>query len=90
MVQATGSLAEEFQFLAGAGGFSFTNSIQTGPVSYLASCPVDTGNLFLGIKWLGCVADHSPLSSAQFKDVWSYTSTSLLISSALKGINKMT
>jgi hypothetical protein len=29
----------------------------------------------LGVKQLGCEADHSPLSSAEVKNVWSYTST---------------
>jgi hypothetical protein len=30
---------------------------------------------FLGVKRLGCKADHLPPSSAEVKDVWSYTST---------------
>jgi hypothetical protein len=34
-----------------------------------------TGALSLGIKQLGREADHSPLSSAEVKNVWSYTST---------------
>jgi hypothetical protein len=29
----------------------------------------------LGVKWLGPESDHSPLSSAQIKNAWSYTST---------------
>jgi len=29
----------------------------------------------LGVKWLGCEADQSPPSSAEVKNVWSYTST---------------
>jgi hypothetical protein len=33
------------------------------------------GVLTLRIKWLGRKADHSPPSSAQIKNVWSYTST---------------
>jgi hypothetical protein len=28
-----------------------------------------------GVKWPGCEADHSPLSSAKVKNAWSYTST---------------
>jgi hypothetical protein len=31
--------------------------------------------LSLGIKWPGCEADHSPPSSAEVKNAWSYTST---------------
>jgi hypothetical protein len=29
----------------------------------------------LGIKWLGCEADHSPPFSAKVKNAWSCTST---------------
>jgi len=29
----------------------------------------------LGLKQLGCEADHSPPSSAEVKNAWSYTST---------------
>jgi hypothetical protein len=32
------------------------------------------GVLFLGVKWLGHEADHSPPSSDEVKNVWSYTS----------------
>jgi hypothetical protein len=31
--------------------------------------------LSLGIKWPGRAADHSPPSSAEVKNAWSYTST---------------
>jgi hypothetical protein len=30
----------------------------------------------LGLKQLGCEADHSPTSNAKVKNVWSYTHTS--------------
>jgi hypothetical protein len=33
------------------------------------------GALSLGVKWPGCEADHSPPSSAEAKNAWSYTST---------------
>jgi hypothetical protein len=33
------------------------------------------GVLFPGIKWPGREADHSPSSSAEVKNVWSYTTT---------------
>jgi hypothetical protein len=36
---------------------------------------MDTGVLSLGIKRPGCEANHSPPSSAEVKNVWSYTST---------------
>jgi hypothetical protein len=35
------------------------------------------GALFLGVKWLGHEADHSPLSSAKVTKEWSYTSIHL-------------
>jgi len=36
---------------------------------------LDTRGFFLGIKQLGCEADHSPPSSAKVKNAYSYTST---------------
>jgi hypothetical protein len=33
------------------------------------------GALSLGVKWPGPEADHSPPSSAEVKNAWSYTST---------------
>jgi len=40
-----------------------------------ASYPIGTRALFLWVKWPGCVADHSPPSSAEVKKAWSYNST---------------
>jgi hypothetical protein len=34
-----------------------------------------SGALIPGRKWPGCEADHSPPSSAEVKNAWSYTST---------------
>jgi hypothetical protein len=34
--------------------------------------------LSLQVKWLGCETDHSPPFSDEDKNVWSYTSTSLI------------
>jgi hypothetical protein len=34
-----------------------------------------TGGYFPEVKWLGLEADHSASSSAEVKNVWSYTST---------------
>jgi hypothetical protein len=34
-----------------------------------------SGAFFLGVKQLGCEADHSPPSSAEVNNMWSYTST---------------
>jgi hypothetical protein len=33
------------------------------------------GGLFLGVKWPGCEADHSPPSSTDVKNAWIYTYT---------------
>jgi hypothetical protein len=55
--------------------FSFRHRVQTGsgahPDSYQMSA---RGGLSAGIKLPGPEADHSPSSSAQVKNVWSYTS----------------
>jgi hypothetical protein len=36
---------------------------------------MDTGDSYPGVRRLGREADHSPLSSAEIKKGWSYTST---------------
>jgi hypothetical protein len=41
------------------------------------------GALPLGVKWLGQEADHSPLTGAEFKDVWNYTSTHVFMAQCL-------
>ena len=41
-------------------------------MAYPASCSVDTRGLFLGVRWLMQEADHSPPSSAEGKNEWSY------------------
>jgi hypothetical protein len=46
-----------------------------------------TGALSLGIKWLGHEADHSPPSSAEVKNAWSYISTS---PTRLRGVTRNT
>jgi hypothetical protein len=40
-----------------------------------ASYPMGTGGSFPGVKRPGREADHSPPSSAEVKNSWSYTST---------------
>jgi hypothetical protein len=47
-------------------------SLQNGSGSHPASYPMA---LSLGEKWLGHEADHSPPSSAEINNAWSYTST---------------
>jgi hypothetical protein len=55
-------------------GFSLLQSTHTGSEAHPASPSKGTGVKFLGYK-----ADHLPLSSAEFENVWSCTSTSIYI-----------
>jgi hypothetical protein len=41
-----------------------------------ASYQMGTGGSFPGVKWPGCEADHSHISSAKVKNAWSYNSSS--------------
>jgi hypothetical protein len=63
------------RFPAGTGIFLFTIAFRTalGPTK----SPIQwvPGALSLGVKRPGCEADHSPPSSAEVKNAWSYTST---------------
>jgi hypothetical protein len=61
------------QFLVGAGNFSLHHLVQNSSGAHSASYP--PGALSLGIKRPGREADHSPPSSAEVKNAWSYTST---------------
>jgi hypothetical protein len=63
---------------AGAENFSLHHRVQTGSGAHPASCPMGTryqGAFSLGIKRPGFEADHSPPSSAAFKNALCYTST---------------
>jgi hypothetical protein len=53
---------------AGAGNFSLHHRVQP-PIQWVP------GALSLGVKRPRCEADHSPPSSAEVKNVWSYTCT---------------
>jgi hypothetical protein len=46
-----------------------------GPINLLFS---GFQRSFMGIKWLGLDDDHSPPSSVEIKNEWSYTSTPLV------------
>jgi hypothetical protein len=63
------------QFLAGAGFFLFNTAsrLALGPTQLPIKWVL--GALSLGVKQLGCEADHSTPSRAEVKDTWSYTST---------------
>jgi hypothetical protein len=63
------------QFSAGAENFSLHHRVQRGSGAHPASYPMGTGTLSLGVKRPRREADHSPPSSAEVKNEWSYTST---------------
>jgi hypothetical protein len=60
--------------LAGAGNFSLHHLVQTGSGANPSFYPVGTGSSLPGIRRPGNEADHSPPSSAEVKNAWSYTS----------------
>jgi len=70
------STTTRVRFLAGAGKFSLHNRIQTGSSVHLTSYPKSTMNFSLRIKRPGLEANHSPPLIFEFKNAWSYTSTS--------------
>jgi hypothetical protein len=53
---------------AEAGNFSLHHRVQTGSGAHPASYPVGTRGSSLGVKRLGCEADHSPPSSVEVKE----------------------
>jgi hypothetical protein len=58
----------------GAGNFSLHHHrLQDGSGANPASYPMGTWIFSLGVKRPGREADHSPQSSAQVKNAWSYT-----------------
>jgi hypothetical protein len=58
------------RFPAGAGNFSIHHRVQNGSGTHPASYPMGTRGSFLGGE-----TDHSPSSSVEVKNAWSYTST---------------
>jgi hypothetical protein len=56
-------------------GRDFFAPVQTGPGAHPTSCTIGTGS-FPGSKvWPGRAADHSPPSSSEVMEEYSYTST---------------
>jgi hypothetical protein len=68
-----------FDFRRGLGIFLFTAALRPTqpPIQWVA------GALSLGVKRPGREVNHSPPSSAEVKNEWSYTSTSQYVSMAL-------
>jgi hypothetical protein len=62
------------RFPAGAGDFSLHHRVRNGSGAHPASYRVP-GALSLVVKRPRREADHSPPSSAEVKNAWSYTST---------------
>jgi hypothetical protein len=62
------------RFPTGAGNSSLHHRVQTSSGAHPASYPMCTRGSFLGVKRPGREADHSPPSSADVKNAWSYTS----------------
>jgi hypothetical protein len=60
---------------AEAGNFPFHHCVQNGSGAQPASYPMGNRAISLGLKRPGHEADHSPPSSADVKNAWSYTST---------------
>jgi len=55
--------------------FSPRRRVQTGSGTHTPSCPMGTGVDTRGVRRLGREVNHSPLFSAEFKNIWSYTFT---------------
>jgi hypothetical protein len=55
--------------------YSLSHRVQTGSGAQPAFYPVGTGGGFRGVNQPGREADHSPPSSAEVKNAWSYSST---------------
>jgi hypothetical protein len=62
------------RFPGGTGNFSLHHRVQNGSGAHPASYPMDNRGSFPGVKRPGREADHSPPSSAEVKNAWSYNS----------------
>jgi hypothetical protein len=60
---------------AGAGNISLHHRVHIGSGAHPVSYRMGTRALSLEVKQPACEADHSPPSSAEVKNAWSYTST---------------
>jgi hypothetical protein len=63
------------RFSAGAGDFSLHHRVQNGSGAHPPSYSMGTRGSFVGVKWPGREADHSPHLVPRSKNAWSYTST---------------
>jgi hypothetical protein len=67
------------RFLAGIGIFFFRQCVQTGFGDHPASYQMGTRVIFSAVKRAERGADHSPPSSTEVMNAWSYTSTPLYV-----------
>jgi hypothetical protein len=65
--------------------FALLRSVQTGSGDHPALYSMDNGGSLPGVKRSGSEADHSPPSSAEMKNVWSYTS---ILNISLHGVHR--
>ena len=63
---------------AGTRYFSLLQNVQTNSGTHQAPYSIGTWVLSRPVKRPGCEVDHLPLSTAEVKNEWSYTSTSLV------------
>jgi hypothetical protein len=61
-----------------AANFPLNYGVQTGCGAHPASYLMGAGALSTGIKRPGREVDHSPTSSAEVNNAWSYTSTTAI------------
>jgi len=55
--------------------FYLCHHVQTGSGVHLASYPMGSRGSYTGVRRPGRETDHSPISSAEIKNGWSYAST---------------
>jgi hypothetical protein len=63
-----------FESQQGLGTFSIHHRVQTGSGAHPASYPMGTRDFSVGVKREGREVDHSPPSSAEIENAWSYNS----------------
>jgi len=68
------------RFLLGAGTLFLRHRVQTGSGAHSSSCAVSIGVFPPGVMRSGREVDHSPPSSAEVKNTWSYTFTPSYVS----------
>ena len=55
--------------------FSLLQNMQTYPTAHPSACSTGNRHAFYGVKWLQYESVHSPSTSNEVREEWSYTST---------------